>query len=373
MTSAGRGKKSVRADASPASTASDPVASGRAPYPLSFPTHYWYPAARSAEVTTQPLGRRVLGVDLCLWRTDNGAGPVVGVEDRCPHRNLPLSMGTVVDQALQCQYHGLRFAADGRCVHVPGQARVPAKCGVRTYRVVEQERIVWVWLADEPPTTSPPAIPGDTGQRCSVVEGTLHANCRAQLMNENLLDLSHASFLHSESIGTEEIAATKPTTTHTLDSVKVVRFMKDTRIAPIHAKLLDLNCRVARSQSAEWIGPALHVTTIENTTDDGRNYRHRVVSCITPESDSSIHYLWLVLREYLHDSVEADRIWAEGLPAVIQQDIDATEAIERRLAVVPDLDEVNIAVDAGPLHSRRIVQRMIRDEQVRSAGSPLSG
>ena len=373
MTSADSGSKCVLPGIAADETASDPVAGGRLPYPLSFPRHYWYPAARSAEVTTQPLGRRVLGVDLCLWRADNGGGPVVGMEDRCPHRNLPLSMGTVVDQSLQCQYHGLRFAAAGRCVRVPSQARVPAKCSVHTYPVVEQERIVWVWLAEEPPTSSPPAIPGDTGQRCSVVEGTLHANCRAQLMNENLLDLSHASFLHSESIGTEEIAATKPTTTHTHDSVKVVRFMKDTRVAPIHARLLQLDCRVARSQSAEWIAPVLHVTTIENTTDEGQNFRHRVVSCITPESDSSIHYLWLVLREYLHDSAEADRIWAEGLPAVIQQDIDATEAIERRLAVVPDLDEVNIAFDAGPLHSRRIVQRMIKEEQVRSEGSLLGG
>lgn len=349
---------------SDSNTAADEPATW-ATFPRSFPTQCWYPVARSNEVTVQPLGRRVLDTNLCLWRTGE-AGSLVVMSDRCPHRHLPLSMGTVVAGSIQCAYHGLRFSGGGRCVRVPGQARVPPGCDVRTYRVEEQDHLIWVWLAKEPPVAPPPAVPGDNGCPYVVVQGTMHANCRPQLMNENLLDLSHATFLHSESIGTEEIAETKPTTSHTSDSVKVVRFMEKTRIAPIHSKLLGITGTVARSQSAEWIAPALHVTTIENIAPDGQRYRHRVVSCICPESDSSLHYLWLVLREYLLESEEADRTWSDGLPVVIQQDIDAVEAIERQLSAAARPAEINLSIDAGPLRSRRIVNRMVANERAGS-------
>ena len=88
-----------------------------------FLRNYWYVAASDAELGGTPIGRVILGEPIVLFRTE--AGVPVAFEDRCAHRHLPLSMGKLVGDALQCHYHGLRFGVDGRCVHIPGQEHIP--------------------------------------------------------------------------------------------------------------------------------------------------------------------------------------------------------------------------------------------------------
>ena len=88
------------------------------PLPASLKSS-WQMAALSREVTDRPLARTVVGVPLVLFRTAGGVSTLI---DRCPHRNYPLSEGRLVDGALQCPYHGWRFAGDGGCVEVPGCA-----------------------------------------------------------------------------------------------------------------------------------------------------------------------------------------------------------------------------------------------------------
>ena len=83
-----------------------------------FLKDYWYVASWSSEVTAEPLARTFLGEPVVLYRT--AENQVVALEDRCCHRQLPLSMGKVLGERLQCGYHGLVFAPDGACVEVPG-------------------------------------------------------------------------------------------------------------------------------------------------------------------------------------------------------------------------------------------------------------
>jgi vanillate O-demethylase monooxygenase subunit len=88
-----------------------------------FLRNYWYVAATDAEISHKPLGRMILGEPIVLFRAEDGTP--VAFEDRCPHRHLPLSMGRLVGDTLQCLYHGLRFGRDGRCVYIPGQEHIP--------------------------------------------------------------------------------------------------------------------------------------------------------------------------------------------------------------------------------------------------------
>jgi phenylpropionate dioxygenase-like ring-hydroxylating dioxygenase large terminal subunit len=83
-----------------------------------FLRNYWYVAATDAEISRKPVGRMILGDPIVLFRAEDGTP--VAFEDRCPHRHLPLSMGKLVGDTLQCLYHGLRFARDGHCVYIPG-------------------------------------------------------------------------------------------------------------------------------------------------------------------------------------------------------------------------------------------------------------
>ena len=83
-----------------------------------FLRNYWYVAAYDREITRRPLGRIILGEPIVFYRLEDGTP--VALEDRCAHRHLPLSMGKLVGDTLQCHYHGLRYDKTGACVRVPG-------------------------------------------------------------------------------------------------------------------------------------------------------------------------------------------------------------------------------------------------------------
>ena len=117
----------------------------------------WYVAAEAGEVRqSRPFARTLLEEPVVLYRQRNGA--VVAMEDRCPHRYYPLSLGEVVGDNLRCGYHGLTIDGEGNCVRAPNQDGTP-HCPLRTYPVEERFGLVWLWMGD-PSRASADAIPG---------------------------------------------------------------------------------------------------------------------------------------------------------------------------------------------------------------------
>ncbi|MEW5850679.1 MAG: aromatic ring-hydroxylating dioxygenase subunit alpha [Myxococcota bacterium] len=160
-------------------------------------TDYWYVACRSSELGKQPLARTVLGVPLVVFRAAGGRAAVM--LDRCPHRNVPLSEGTVRDGTLECAYHGWRFDADGQCRLIPGlcEATPPKGRHNTAYRVVEQDGLVWVFMNPEvEPTVSPHALPHLHDPRYASVHQDLDMPCTVHACAENALDVPHTAFLH---------------------------------------------------------------------------------------------------------------------------------------------------------------------------------
>ena len=111
-----------------------------------FLKNAWYVIAVSEEIKDAPLGRVVLGEPIVLWRTEEGVP--VALEDRCCHRQAPLSVGLVKGNQIQCGYHGLTFDAEGTCVEVPSQERVPPGAKVRKFPVYENYGWIWIWMGD---------------------------------------------------------------------------------------------------------------------------------------------------------------------------------------------------------------------------------
>ncbi len=105
----------------------------------------WYIAAWADEIGGEPLARRICDEPIVLFRD---GGRAAALADRCCHRAAPLHMGAVVEEGIQCGYHGLIFDGAGRCVHIPGQKQIPADAPVRGYPVVEKDQLVWVWTGD---------------------------------------------------------------------------------------------------------------------------------------------------------------------------------------------------------------------------------
>ncbi|QRK08320.1 aromatic ring-hydroxylating dioxygenase subunit alpha [Archangium violaceum] len=154
----------------------------------------WYPIAWSHELERKPLKARILGRQLVAFRGRQGT-PIV-LEDRCPHRGVELSAGDVVDGCIRCPYHGWRFGEQGKCVQIPtleaGDAipNVSARC----HRVHEAEGAVWVCLSQEPYTAEPQAWQYPRHQAFTTV---LDIECDYIRVMENLVDASHAGYLHA--------------------------------------------------------------------------------------------------------------------------------------------------------------------------------
>lgn len=106
----------------------------------------WYVAAWDDEVGHRPLARTLLNEAVVLYRGANGRP--VALEDRCCHRHLPLRMGKVDGDNIQCGYHGPTFDRQGQCVSIPGQTAVPLGASVKSYPVVERDRWIWIWMGD---------------------------------------------------------------------------------------------------------------------------------------------------------------------------------------------------------------------------------
>lgn len=169
----------------------------------------WYVAALSQEVSRDVISRRLLGVDVALYRTL--AGKTVAVRNRCPHRSFPLSKGRLEGDVLVCGYHGMAFNASGHCVKMPALTIAPAHADVRSFPVAEKGPVVWIWLG-HPDRADESLIP-DTEWLASpdwkTVHGAFHIKADYVSMHENLLDQTHFPFLHPGAIGTPEYARSR--------------------------------------------------------------------------------------------------------------------------------------------------------------------
>lgn len=169
--------------------------------PVAFPQEWWYPAAMARDLGRRPLPLTLMDRPLVLFR--DGAGDPHALEDRCPHRNVPLSLGRVHrDGSLECGYHGWRFDGAGRCTAVPaleqdlGGSSSPRDAVSRP--VQEQDGVIWVWgSAEVPPHRAPYRLPvlGD-GPNVGEVVFQRDIDCTMHAALENALDVPHTAFLH---------------------------------------------------------------------------------------------------------------------------------------------------------------------------------
>lgn len=157
----------------------------------------WYVACRSRELRKKPKPVMILGVPMVLFRDAEGAPSAL--LDRCPHRNLPLSRGSIKGPNLQCAYHGWEFDGGGRCRAVPGFTGEPDAKGrcVPRYPVREQEGFVWVYpTAGAEPVREPFRFPLLGKRGYSTVYQTVEAKGSLHAVAENALDVPHTAFLH---------------------------------------------------------------------------------------------------------------------------------------------------------------------------------
>lgn len=334
-----------------------------------YPKRQWWAIAYSSEVTRQILGRTILGERVIMYRKE--AGGVAVHAGHCPHRSYPLEKSCLKGDAVQCGYHGFTFDSSGACVHVPSQERIPQKSSLRTYPAEERGGLVWVWTG-EAAQADVSLIPDTDGVGLGEgwtidVSPLVTIKGRYTLLIDNLLDLSHASFIHSDTIpGSEAIAALPVTITEDERSLKVERVGVNLPTNPFF-KLMFPRYEGGLDQhfDAEYLGPCLIRTGGPiKASDTGKelgvlNFIH----VITPETPHSVHYFVMTTRNFAQENEALSAHNLEMGDRIQPQDIDAIESIEAMFAVMETPPtEMSCKVDNGALKVRRRLERQIRSE-----------
>jgi len=229
-----------------------------------FVYNEWYVAAFATEVSRDFLPRRLLGKRVVLFRTE--FGEPVALSDRCAHRAYPLSLGTLEGDTIVCGYHGFRFDVQGNCVEVPSASKCPKGIGVARYPVVEKGPLVWIWMGD--PDAADTALLPEQDWLSSPAwkhsQGSFHLNANYVSMHENLLDLTHLSYLHANTFGTPDYARAAFRSEIREGYFALHRDVVPTTLPPVWAKPTQLEgcTTAARIVKSEFKSPAFHQVNV---------------------------------------------------------------------------------------------------------------
>lgn len=333
-----------------------------------FAVNQWYVAALAWELKDQPLARTLLGVPLVLFRCADNS--VAALEDRCCHRALPLSHGTLEERGLRCGYHGLLFDKGGKCIEVPGQERIPGKAQVPAYVVREKDQIVWLWhgtAANAQPTCEPPSYEVHSSGQYLFDGDVYHYDAPYQLIHDNLLDLSHLGYVHLRTIGGNASIHMNARMEVQSDerSVRVVRHMLDSEPPPTYTAAYPFKDKVDRWQEIEfhvshlriWTGAVdAHTDAVDDPLRGG--FHMRGFHGVTPETETTSHYFWTMATNPVSDPEAVKAKVIEQTILTFDEDKLVIEAQYRNMCRFGQQPVVDIHVDVGANRARRIIERL---------------
>ena len=344
-----------------------------------FPKNTWYVACSADEVDVKPQGRTICNERIVFYRGTEGKA--VALEDFCPHRGAPLSLGTVCEGNLVCGYHGLAMGCDGKTVSMPGQ-RVWGFPPIRSFPIQERYGFVWIWPGEQE-KADPALIPHmewHDNPDWAYGGGKYHLKADYRLMIDNLMDLTHETYVHSTSIGQQEIDETPCKTTTNGDTVVTSRFMENITAPPFWRAALRGNhladdVPVDRWQICRFTPPS-HVMIEVGVAHAGHGgvqapNEHKVygvvVDFITPETETSMWYFWGMARKFNPTDKALTAQIREGQGKIFSEDLEMLERQQQNLNTYPERKILSLNIDAGGVQSRKIIDRVIAAERASAA------
>jgi vanillate O-demethylase monooxygenase subunit len=335
------------------------------------PRNGWYVAAFVLEVKHELLSRWILNEPVVMYRTE--AGEAVALDGRCPHRHFPLGRGCLDGDEIQCGYHGIRFGSDGQATFVPSQHHVPRSYRVRKYPLVEHGLWLFIWPGD--PDLADPALLPDLAASGWNEPGfrfepfySLVVDGRYQLLNDNLLDLTHLAYLHGTSIGVPGNASAPEEREEDDRVLRSRRWMRGVPIMAAQAGRFDYDGPVDRIAGMDFYLPGFHagidemsIPAAHPSRGGEKLTRQRVFHAVTPGKLNTTNYLFAM------GGVMTDEDFArtkEFLVPVIEEDAMATREIEEMLTTLGYYpDELMLKSDVGAVQGRRKLQAMMDRER----------
>lgn len=332
----------------------------------------WYVAAWSDEVTQQPLARTFCDEPVVLFR--GASGSVIALEDRCCHRNLPLSQGKVEGDCLACGYHGMVYDARGLCVRIPGQDFIPKNACVRSFPVREQDGMVWIWPGDPARVgeMEPPPYPFHSDPRWAHRSSRYVIGGHHELINDNLIDLSHVGYVHGKTIGGTPQAHSEANleVQRLPDGVVVRRWMRDSLPPPTYQRTYGFAGRIDRWMEIGFVPGLVQIYIGANDAGQGVDEKGhmdslgiRIFNGITPEGAGSTHYFWSAAHNFKVDDPAVTQAFFNEIAATFAEDKVVIEAQQERFARFPRRPNVALQSDAGGVHARRVIAEAMRRQE----------
>jgi phenylpropionate dioxygenase-like ring-hydroxylating dioxygenase large terminal subunit len=327
----------------------------------------WYVGAWSHEVTREPLQRFMLDEPLVFYRTK--AGNPVALDDRCIHRFAPLSAGCLEDDNIICGYHGFTYSPSGDCVAIPGVQQTPKKAGVRSYPVVEKWGWIWVWMGDTEKLdeTKIPDFHYLDDPEWVGKGDTLNLKCAYNLVYENLLDLTHAKFVHKTTLATDDVTEFPLKVEEVNDTVVVQRKMSDIKSSPLFTRAGGFKEAVDHRQHIIFTPPCYISinTTVKSSKDSSEDKVAdiRILNALTPETSKTTNYFWNLVRCFALDDEEMETFLYESNKFAFSEDQVIIEQQQKMWDTMPNARPIPFPHDKGVIASGRLMERLMSYEK----------
>jgi vanillate O-demethylase monooxygenase subunit len=342
-----------------------------ADYQRGFVRNHWYAAAWRSEIGQTPFPRTIMGERIVLFAAPGGM--VAALQDRCPHRLAPLSLGECVNGGLRCGYHGLLFDASGQCVNVPGQALVPPGAKVKSYQVAERHGLVWLWMGNAAPDASRlPAVEKHGYPGWALLDnGYQHHAANYRIEIENLMDPAHTTFLHKQTIGNPAATNVPVQVKRDDHSITAFRWLTSTLPSPFDRQSHDFGAAlVDRLQSFSFELPCTSFVEICSMTaglekteaNKSLGLRSFSYKFLTPEDERNTHFFWLHLRNHRQGDPAYDQQLRAGLEKTYVEDNAIASAIQLEQERSGRRQYTALEIDRAPLMALRLIDKMIARE-----------
>lgn len=342
-----------------------------------FIRNAWYAGAWGHELQGEALlSRKIIGETILFYRTMDGRA--VAMRDRCSHRFAPLSIGRREGDCVRCMYHGLVFDPDGRCVEEPGRTGVSPNTDVRSYPTAERYKLVWIWMGD--PTLADPALIPDChfqdDPAWASIPAYIHYEAEYRLILDNLLDFSHLTYVHENTLGgSAKIATTRPKVEQIGDdTVRLTRwYLNEPEIAPYLRGFGTFEGPVDRWHVYELKIPG-NVFVMDSGSapaGTGAPEGNRVplamqfvaTQIVTPEDERNSHFFWT----YAHNFNIDDAVFTQKLAnRILEGFVEDKAMIEAQQKVIDESGDDPMAfilADNGLALGRRIIDKILAGER----------
>ncbi len=339
---------------------------------MAYLRNTWYGIGIAADLGRSPKPITVLEEHVVLFRRLDGRAVALG--NVCPHRFAPLHLGKLRGDYIECPYHGLQFDSTGGCVVNPhARAFRPDAARVHAYPIEERHGFLWIWMG-EPEKADASSIADfsvfDDHERFATVSGYVRIEANYQLVTDNLLDLTHAEYIHPRIANPGQYGRARRSVHEEGDTIWSKYDNPNEPLTELSKSMWDAadGNRADMHSYMRWDLPCTLLVEV-GTTPVGRPRIEGVLRptalLLSPESEYVTHYFWMSARNRRIDDAEfSEKVRQTIEAAFVDEDKPIIEAQQRTMGTreFDTMKPVLLNIDTAAMKARRVLQKRLAAE-----------